>query len=70
MTSVSKLLAAIQRSEENRIFNALPRQVRDALNNAPRQPCRPSVARDALLRGVSIEKLVETISRKPEEPSQ
>lgn len=67
MTSVSRLLAAVERSKENRIFNALPRQVRDALNNAPRQPCKPSIARDALLRGVSIETLVETISRKPEE---
>lgn len=66
MTSVSRLLASSQRSEENRIFNALPRQIRDAINNCERSPPSPSTVRDALLRGVSIEKIVETISRKPE----
>ena len=50
-------------AEELRIFNMLPRQLRDAMNNAETQPPRPSIVRDTLLRGVSAEKIIETINK-------
>lgn len=49
--------------EELRIFNSLSRPLRDALNNCAGQPPKASIVRDALLRGVSEEKIIETIER-------
>lgn len=48
---------------EAEIFNALSRPLRDALNNCADQPPKASIVRDALLRGVSEEKIIETIER-------
>lgn len=49
--------------EEFAIFNSLPRSLRDALNNCLGQPPKASIVRDALLRGVSEEMIIETIER-------
>lgn len=48
--------------EEHAIFS-LSRALRDALNNCAGQPPKASIVRDALLRGVSEEKIIETIER-------
>lgn len=49
--------------EELRIFDQLPSALRAALNNCAGQPPKASIVRDALLRGVSEEKIIETIER-------
>lgn len=49
--------------EEIEILNSLPRALRDALNNCAGQPPKASIVRDALLRGVSEETIIETIER-------
>ena len=46
--------------DEMRIFNALPRAIRDAMNDASGS-VRASVVRDALTRGVSEAKVIETL---------
>lgn len=49
--------------EELCIFDQLSSALRTALNNCAGQPPKASVVRDALLRGVSEEKIIETIER-------
>lgn len=49
--------------EELLIFNSLSRALRAALNNCAGQPPKASIVRDALLRGVSEETIIETIER-------
>lgn len=48
---------------ELEIFNRLPRALRDVLNECDRTPPKASIVLDALLRGVSEEKIIETIER-------
>lgn len=49
--------------EELRIFDKLPSALRAVLNNCAGQPPKASIVRDALLRGVSEETIIETIER-------
>lgn len=55
-----KALAAAEQA----IFDMLPSPVRAAINQAPRS-VRASVVYEALLRGVSEEAIIETITRSP-----
>lgn len=48
---------------ELEIFNRLSRPLRDAMNECEREPPKASVVLDALLRGVSEERIIETIKR-------
>lgn len=63
MTSPAFKARHIAAREELTIFNSLPRALRDALNNCAGQPPKASIVRDALLRGVSEETIIETIER-------
>lgn len=49
--------------EEFHVFDQLPTALRVALNNCAGQPPKASIVRDALLRGVSQETIIETIER-------
>lgn len=62
MTSPTNIARRQQAREELRIFNALPRPLRDAINNATAS-VKASTVRDALLRGVSEEEIVKTLTR-------
>lgn len=63
MTSPASQSRRTTAREELLIFNSLSRALRDALNNCAGQPPKASVVRDALLRGVSEEAIIETIER-------
>lgn len=63
MTSPTSIARRQAAHAELTIFNTLPRLLRDALNNCAGQPPKASVVRDALLRGVSEETIIETIER-------
>lgn len=49
---------------EQTIFDALPKAIRDAMNEAG-QSLRPSIVRDTLLRGVPEDAILQTIKRSP-----
>lgn len=53
-------------AEEMEILDRLPAPVREALNNA-RGSVRASSALAALLRGVSEEKIIETINKRSQD---
>ncbi len=63
MTSPRRTAERASAAEELRIFDTLPASLREAMNNCEAQPPRPSVVRDTLLRGVSAEKIIETINK-------
>lgn len=63
MTSPTSIARRQAARAELTIFNSLPRPLRDALNNCAGQPPKASIVRDALLRGVSEETIIETIER-------
>ncbi len=63
MTSIRRLQSRRAMVEELAIFNAFPRSLRDAINEADAS-VKPSIVRDALLRGVSEEKIIETINKR------
>lgn len=63
MTSPTMQSRRATAREELRIFDQLPSALRTALNNCASQPPKASIVRDALLRGVSEETIIETIER-------
>lgn len=54
-----------ERLHELAIFDELPEAIRLAMNECEQQPPRPSIVLATLLRGVSPEKIIETIKRSP-----
>lgn len=48
---------------EMRIVDALPSRLRALVNDSPNS-VRPSVIRDALLRGVSEERIIEVLTKR------
>lgn len=67
MTSPRYNQRQIEAKTEMEILDALPVAVRYAIHNSA-YSVRASVVRDALLRGVSEEKIIETINKRSQEP--
>lgn len=63
MTSSTMQSCQASARSELEIFNRIPRPVRDAMNECEAQPPKASIVLEALLRGVSEEKVIETIKR-------
>ena len=64
MTSARKLRSRAEAKAEQAIFDMLPSPLRKAINEAP-QSVRASVVYEALLRGVSEQVIIDTITRSP-----
>jgi hypothetical protein len=63
LTSPRKLRSRAEAKAEQEIFDMLPSTLRAAINEAPRS-VRASVVYEALLRGVSEQAIIETISKR------
>jgi hypothetical protein len=63
MTSLIFARRRAQADRELRIFNSLPRPLRDTINNCNVTPPKASIVRDALLRGVSESEIIATINK-------
>jgi hypothetical protein len=64
VTSPARQAERAARAEEQLIFDGLPAGVRLAMNECPEQPPRPSTVRDALLRGITEDQIIQLIMRK------
>lgn len=64
MTSLRFNARQAQARAETEAYDSLPPALRAAIDSAPRS-VRASVVLSAMLRGVSVEKIIETINRSP-----